>query len=851
MRFLILLALIVPSFFAQSDLDATGVSEATRLNMLRLQRIELIKELSKSGVAKSPAELNKVLQEPNPADPRLGKLKTINEQIQTSRVKLSSQKTPAIESSSRFGLRYRENQAKVEQYKRVLQNAQSSGADPGAIQDLKLMQKRTYMERSELVLKHQLLEDGTFSSIQKLNQSISTKHADPRVKALAKVQQDLSTLQINRSQSAKVGQLTKQYLNPAPTNNTAIQKPTTVIAPTVEVQAPSIPKNTAVNTPVPTKVTPAVSQIAPRAAQNTVRTVPAASSAPKVTPTVAKTAATVPQAAPSVPKTVTAIPKASLTAPKAGAAIPKVTPAPVTATTPNPGIVSKTISQLAPAAPKIAPTPQAIKTQPAPTVKQNPASILQPVARPVSTVNQVALNPRSPLATLDLLGSGANSPKNLIQNTISQEITPIANELQSGIKTNSIQDYVESVKTTGNKVTDKVLGGAGDEATGRDGYQVRRDSVVQSLTEKVTALTDDIAAAQSSGNTAKAQKLQALQESLKTELRKAEVGPQNLRLQSEITGLKDSINSLKQSGANKDAVKSLQDQLSAKEAEFKKSSADSAATAKNYIRDGLHFAVIAASTQGVLNIIQQVKDGEEVDLGNAFNFITTPDFLLGTTGAFAGGLLVQKGLTTGFGKIAMATVQNMVPGPVKFIVQALPYTIGAMLGSDIMTGNFGKNTIVDMAFNGIGSSVGMMLGSAIFPPIGSIAGSVLGALAGDYLSKMIQGKDQEELATEMLYEPQWQELQKPGWEAEDQNDLAIALHEGPALSSNSPNLISGDSLPDLETARDHAYEAYRQATAQKGGDSDAARQAYGLFRDLEVRIEQIKLETVSSFSLNK
>jgi len=514
-------------------------------------------------------------------------------------------------------------------------------------------------------------------------------------------------------------------------------------------------------------------------------------------------------------------------------------------------VVAKPLTQVAPKIPQNAPVPLAIKTQAAPSVKQNPASILQPVARPASSLNQVALNPRSPLATLDLMGSGANSPKNLIQNTISQEITPIANELQAGIKTNSIQDYVESVKTTGNKVTDKVLGGAGDEATGRDGYQVRRDSVVQSLTEKVTALADDIAAAQSSGNTAKAQKLQALQETLKTELKKAEFGPQNLRLQSEITGLRDSINSLKQSGGNKEAVKSLQDQLSAKEAEFKKSSGDSAATAKNYIRDGLHFAVIAASTQGVLNIIQQVKDGEEVDLGNAFNFITTPDFLLGTTGAFAGGLLVQKGLTTGFGKIAMATVQNMVPGPVKFIVQALPYTIGAMLGSDIMTGNFGRNTIVDMAFNGIGSSVGMMLGSAIFPPIGSIAGSVLGALAGDYLGKMIQGKDQEELATEMLYEPSWQELQKPGWEAEDQNDMVIALHEGPAISSNSPTLISGDSLPDLETARDHAYEAYRQATAQNGGDSDKARRAYGLFRDLEVRIEQLKLQTISSFSSNK
>ena len=104
-----------------------------------------------------------------------------------------------------------------------------------------------------------------------------------------------------------------------------------------------------------------------------------------------------------------------------------------------------------------------------------------------------------------------------------------------------------------------------------------------------------------------------------------------------------------------------------------------------------------------------MKSGNEVNVGNAFNFITSPEFVMGTSGAFVGGLIVQKTMASGFGKIMMHSVMNVIPGGpfVKSVVNVLPYTLGAMVGSDLLTGNLGQRGIGETLASGIGSSVGM------------------------------------------------------------------------------------------------------------------------------------------------
>lgn len=933
MRWIVLFAIFLSSLFCQSDSDGAGISAATRLNMLRLQRMEIIKALGQEGVIKSPQQLTEALKSANPADTRLVTLNNLNSQIHELRIEAKKTPVNTLESSERFGLRYRENQQKIEQYKRVYQNAKGAGADADALKDLQLMQKRLYMERSDLTLRHQILEDGVFPSVQKLNQGISSSHSDPRVRALAKLNQDMGQLEISRSQSNRVGHLTRQYKNPVqsgqssaaavlepaplkitppsgtvagstdtvrppiqatqtaqtrPAQPLRVEPAASTVQPPQTVQAPAVPKT---QTPVIARPQTVSTAQATRAipAQPTVPVNPAAASTPK--PVVSQTAGVGPATpavqplrvgpvtstvqtpqtvqASTVPRTQTPVVARPQTASTAQAtravpAQPAVNANPAAASTPKP-VVSQAIKVQTPPPSAVTPVtavrpavainlPSQQPVTAAPYRANAGSTTVQPaqMARP-PTLNQPQVSNSSSLAQIvrsqnafmqprGVAATGFN-PAGMIESSIGAEIKPIATELQQGIKTNSIQDYIESVKTTGNKVTDKVLGGAGDEATGRDGYEVRRDSVVKSLQEKVTALADDIATAQANGNSQKAQKLQSLKDSLDLELKKAQVSPQGIQLQAEISTLKDHIGNLKSANGDKTLVKSLQDQLSAKEAELGKLTGDSKAVAKNYIRDGLHFAVISAATQGVLNIIDQVKSGEEVNVGNAFDFITTPDFLLGTTGAFAGGLVVQKALTTGMGKIAMATVQNMVPGPIKFIVQALPYTIGAMVGSDLMTGNLGRHSVTDMVFNGIGSSVGMMLGSAIFPPIGSIAGSVLGAMAGDYISKMIQGnKDQQEMAVDLAYEPQWQELKDPAWEAQDTEDLMLSLHPDPtsAAINRVSHPANSETLVDLQKARDTAYEAYKAAASTHGQQSEVAQRALTLYQDFDARVKNFR-----------
>ena len=80
------------------------------------------------------------------------------------------------------------------------------------------------------------------------------------------------------------------------------------------------------------------------------------------------------------------------------------------------------------------------------------------------------------------------------------------------------------------------------------------------------------------------------------------------------------------------------------------------------------------------------------------------------------------------------------------------------MGSDLLTGNLGQRGIGETPASGIGSSVGMMLGSALFPPVGSIAGAVLGGMIADSLFKSFGAGDNQELAVRMLYEPRWIEF---------------------------------------------------------------------------------------------
>jgi hypothetical protein len=433
------------------------------------------------------------------------------------------------------------------------------------------------------------------------------------------------------------------------------------------------------------------------------------------------------------------------------------------------------------------------------TVSAKPAVTAKP------TVTVKATSAAAPKASAPTANAGASAataaPKgNPIQGTINETIVNPAKQLASKIDTTSLGKMVSSAKSAGNKFVDKFLGGKGNAETGKSGYEVRRDSVVKAIDTKLQKINTELAKPDISAK--KAGKLNSLKQSLETEKGKA-----------------------------------TQD--------------TTASGAKSYIRDGLHFAVVSAGVQGVLNIVDQVTSDGEVNIGKAFEFVGTPQFLLGTSGAFVGGVLVQKALTTGIGKVAMASITNLIPGGpiVKSIVSMLPYTFGAMVGSDLLTGNLGQRPVGDMVISGVGSTIGMAIGSALFPGIGSVVGGVLGGMAADWINKLRNGESEEQAAVELLYEPHWLEFSDKSWNQMDSSDLQVAMDGGQMVSmqeyetAQSSIDVSGISDPSqLAALKEKAYQDYTSSVQNDGPDSAAAQEAYQRYREVTEQIEALRAQ---------
>ena len=434
----------------------------------------------------------------------------------------------------------------------------------------------------------------------------------------------------------------------------------------------------------------------------------------------------------------------------------------------------------------------------------------------------------------------------LVKNTL-DPVRKAGEKISKGmgdLKGKGVQDIVARAKRVGDRVTDKVLGGKADAETGRSGYEVKRDQISQALKAKIEVLNGDIAKLEASGKSPKKlSQLKALKEALHAENTKAQIGPQGVKLQGEITELGKQIQSLKKAGADPKQIQKLEGMQVKKTGALNKLKTEPAAVSRSYVRDGLHFAVIAAGVQGILNIVDQVRSGDDVSIGDALDFVATPQFVLGTSGAFAGGLLVQKGMATGFGKIALHTIQNMLPGFIRPVAQIFPFMMGAIVGGDLLTGHLGERGIGEMVASGMGSSVGMMLGSAIFPPFGSIAGAVLGGMLADEL--MAGGNSSDEIEAEMrlLYEPRWLEFSDMAWTDDDEKMMAAALdspQQGAFLQYASPVLDSLNTADEHEAARVQAYEAYTQAVEDDGPESSKAQNAYKLYEEITQRLQELR-----------
>ena len=410
-------------------------------------------------------------------------------------------------------------------------------------------------------------------------------------------------------------------------------------------------------------------------------------------------------------------------------------------------------------------------------------------------------------------------------------------------------EIVKHVGKVGNAAVDKYLPSKADPNTGRDGYQVRRDNIATALKGKIDLLNQDIAKMRANGvSEAKINKRVALRDALNSEYNKSQISQQGINLQNQIKNLDASIAKAKKAGVPKAELDALKAAKTKAEGDLTKLKGDSKAVSRNYVRDGLKFAVTSAAIQGLLNLVDQVRSGEDVNLGNAFEFVTTPQFVMGTSGAFAGGLVVQKLMTTGIGKIALASVQNVLPGFLKPLAQILPYTIGAMVGSDLLSGQLGQRDVGSMLAQGVGSSIGMMLGGAIFPPVGAIVGGMVGSMVADKLFGAVAGEDEEQMAVRMLYEPHWLEFSELAYDSEDQIAVAEALGEDVSATQDSEfddrinDIVDNiTDISELEEAKKQAYDKYTQAVSEHGADHHTSSTAYVLYKKVAEKLVEARM----------
>ena len=153
----------------------------------------------------------------------------------------------------------------------------------------------------------------------------------------------------------------------------------------------------------------------------------------------------------------------------------------------------------------------------------------------------------------------------------------------------------------------------------------------------------------------------------------------------------------------------------------------------------------AASTVG-MNLFEQVKNGEKLDIGKAASELATGKYI---------GSLIGSGLGSAAGSALGTLMATSIPvvGPIlgAFMPSLFSMTAGAMagqMGSDIDSGKipsfkraWAAIDKVDLVGRVVGTTVGAAIGSLLLPGIGTAIGSFLGGIIGSKIAGLFKKKE--------------------------------------------------------------------------------------------------------------
>ncbi len=241
---------------------------------------------------------------------------------------------------------------------------------------------------------------------------------------------------------------------------------------------------------------------------------------------------------------------------------------------------------------------------------------------------------------------------------------------------------------------------------------------------------------------------------------------------------------------------------------------------------------ISAGLTVGFKLVEQIKNGEKINIGKAVGYLATGEFV----GSFVGsGLGSAAGAVVGTFASTIPVVGPVLGAFMPAIFSMAGGAIGAGMGNDLAAGqrpSFKKAWAaidkVDLIGRAIGSTAGAAIGSMICPGIGTMIGGMIGGFIGGKVVELIRGK-QGNKEVNIRYGA------GPGGIM-----VNVAPSGAPAANPfpDKPGTVEGGFVPDKNTVSGEnsdtkslkdkmvaAYQTYAQLLSEGKGDSPEGQQA--------------------------
>ncbi len=312
---------------------------------------------------------------------------------------------------------------------------------------------------------------------------------------------------------------------------------------------------------------------------------------------------------------------------------------------------------------------------------------------------------------------------------------------------------------------------------------------------------------------------------------------------SELSGLKLKVQSGQGSAADAARIKALETDIPKYEKSYKALEKETKlmnpnSSIKEFAGNAARFALTSVGIRAGINVLSQAVQGQDVDLGKAFGFMSETSFWTGTAGSFIGSML--------FSSIGNA----ILPGS-GALMRVLPGFLGAAAGYEFGSGNADRTNWNQLIASTVASA-------AAFAFIGGPIGIGASILAGMVVNKMFESEPDLGMQEIPDYNPEWSQLAAPS-ATQPMPEMPVALEMPQPRATPSVQALPGGAIPqaqvqqapalptanpkDLNAAVQEMQARYRDyMNAMKNRDAAKAREQYELYKAAQQKLQVLRGE---------